>query len=1162
VRLLKSLLAVLTARWFVSLLGAVLLALLVWFFGPMVAIDGRAVLAPELNRLLVILGISVLWGLANLVSQRRARASGEAMVEAIAKPEPAAGAADPERAAVAARFAEALARLKVHRFRQGRLYELPWYLMIGPPGSGKTTALLQSGLRFPLERAQELKGVGGTRNCDWFFTDEAVLLDTAGRWTTQDSHQPADEAAWRGFLGLLAKHRPREPINGVIVAIAVDDLLAGDPGRLAVTARAVRARLAELGEHLGCSFPAYLVLTKADLIAGFRESFADLDERAREQVWGFTLPLQEQGGAPARDLVQRELDLLLDRLEGRLLARLEAERDPDRRALIQAFPLQVAALAAPLQQLLDEAFAATSYETPPILRGVYLTSATQAGTPIDRLLSGLQQRFGLRLGPIQALAGNRSFFLTRLLREVVFAEAPLARRASRLDRRDRRRTALSWSAAALAILVGLGGWLWSYLAQVRSVGSYAGALQTHAAQAAPIVPRTVGPLEEDLRPALPVLDRAAMLMTPAPATAPGLGLSQAGRLRAYGEEAYAAALERILLPRLIRRAETRLRAELAAPEAAAETLKVYLALGGQGELPPALVADWFAADWRRAYPLDEDLRRGLDRHLTALLGTLAATETRPALDGELVRAALAAIDRIPLSKRAYLAIAQKEGAEGEPLIPIRLAGPEAGALFAGGGSALSTPIPELYTRRGFWQRFLPALLPELRKVVADHAVLRPGKPGLDQAAQARIVREMLELYYKDTIDRWQKVERGLGLRLPASLSDTAAVLRPLAVPPSPLARVLQTLASETRLTTPPDPPAGGGTAADALAQTQAATGTLIRNALAALGEPVPPLGEPVEARFRPLARAVTAEGGAPAPLDLALQAANELYVALPPGGAPPSPAQSSQIRAQADRLATAAGDLPPPVKEPLQTLAGRVEGIAEGQVLTRINEEYRAKVLPFCRQAIGDRFPFSRGSPTDVGLADMARLFGAGGLFDQFAEQQLAPYVDMGRRPWRWLQPIGSPDGALAPFEAARRLRDGFFAGGAAPRAGFTLRPASLDPGASRVVLDLDGQTVSYAHGPVQPVHLDWPAPAGSRLVRLTFVPADGSTPVIRSKEGPWGWFRLLHEASLVPQGRPDLYAVTFAAGARQATFELLADSVDNPFDLGLFQRFRCPGGL
>jgi type VI secretion system protein ImpL len=219
-------------------------------------------------------------------------------------------------------------------------------------------------------------------------------------------------------------------------------------------------------------------------------------------------------------------------------------------------------------------------------------------------------------------------------------------------------------------------------------------------------------------------------------------------------------------------------------------------------------------------------------------------------------------------------------------------------------------------------------------------------------------------------------------------------------------------------------------------------------------------------------------------------------------------------------------------------------------------------VMPFCRQALDGRFPFDLGAAADVSLGDMARLFAAGGLFDQFAEQQLAPFVDMAKRPWQWLQPIGSGSGALVPFELARRLRDGLFAGGAVARAGFTLEPAGLDAGSGKVVLDLDGQQVTYAHGPIQPTHFDWPGPGGSRMVRLTFVPVGGGTPSIVTKEGPWAWFRLLHEASLTSQGQSDRFGVTFAVGTRSAAFDLLADSVDNPFSLELFQQFRCPGGL
>ena len=455
----------------------------------------------------------------------------------------------------------------------------------------------------------------------------------------------------------------------------------------------MRRRLAELGERLGLSLPVYLLLTKADLVAGFREMFADLDERQREQVWGFTLPLAAPGAPPA-GAVSEELGLLVDRLEGRTLERIEAERSAERRAAVQAFPPQIAALAAPLQRFLETAFAATGYEAAPVVRGVYFTSGTQAGSPIDRLLAELQRGFGLRVGPARALDGNRSFFLTRLLRDVVFAEAPLVRRASRIERSERRWAALAWGSAGLAILLLLGGWAWSYRQQIGAVRAYAGSLQSFAEQA-----NRLSGSAGDVREALPTLQAAEALATPVSAGPFGLGLSQAGRLRTFGEETYRNTLDRIFLPRLLGRVEAQLRAQLSAPEAAADTLKVYLALGGQGELSVPMVTNWFAADWTRAYPLDDGVRNELQRQLATLLAELPPVEARPPVDGALIASALAAIDRLPLSKRAYSALVARHGGDGEPFVPLQVAGPEASALFAAtAGPALQAPIPALFTR--------------------------------------------------------------------------------------------------------------------------------------------------------------------------------------------------------------------------------------------------------------------------------------------------------------------------------------------------------------------------------------------------------------------------------------------------------------------------------
>ena len=68
-------------------------------------------------------------------------------------------------------------------------HDLPRYLMIGPPGAGKTAALINSGIKFRLagdNAAQGVQDIGKPRYFDWWLTDQAALIDTAGRYTTQN----------------------------------------------------------------------------------------------------------------------------------------------------------------------------------------------------------------------------------------------------------------------------------------------------------------------------------------------------------------------------------------------------------------------------------------------------------------------------------------------------------------------------------------------------------------------------------------------------------------------------------------------------------------------------------------------------------------------------------------------------------------------------------------------------------------------------------------------------------------------------------------------------------------------------------------------------------------------------------------------------------------
>ena len=142
------------------------------------------------------------------------------------------------------------------------------------------------------------------------------------------------------------------------------------------------------------------------------EFFGGLGKEERMQVWGFSFPVADDPAAPAPlARVGQEFAALAKRLNDRLIDRLQQERDPQRRALIYSLPQQFAALREPLEDLLQKVFASTRFEQVALLRGVYLTSGTQEGSPLDRVLGALGRSLGLerKLLPRSGRAARASF---------------------------------------------------------------------------------------------------------------------------------------------------------------------------------------------------------------------------------------------------------------------------------------------------------------------------------------------------------------------------------------------------------------------------------------------------------------------------------------------------------------------------------------------------------------------------------------------------------------------------------------------------------------------------------------------------------------------------------------------------------------------------------
>ncbi len=1247
--------------WLIGITGFTAVIALIWYLGPLISVAGNSPLATDLGRIVTIVvfgGSMAIYKviyyiqtlrsnrdlLADLAGQAGGGGIGEtgqagsagrdaggdggpsAREQQQKKKEQEAASAE-EISTLKQGLDEALSVLKKTKLggKTGRgqyLYQLPWYIIIGPPGSGKTTALINSGLRFPLG-AGKVRGVGGTRNCDWWFTDEAVLLDTAGRYTTQDSHEEVDRAAWRGFLDLLKKHRRRRPINGAFIAISLADLIQQREEEREAQALAIKQRVQELHEHFGIRFPIYVLFTKADLIAGFIEFFNDLGKEEREQIWGATFAMDDPTNPEG--VVQNftaEFELLEQRLNDRLVERLQNERDPQRRDLIYTFPQQFGSLKPVADRFLKEVFRPSRFEERILLRGVYFTSGTQEGTPIDRLMSSLASTFGLYRQVLSTFSGKgRSYFITRLLRDVIFPEAEIAGANLRVERWRAWIQRGAYAAALLVTVTAAVLWLTSYARNEL----YVRAVEKQRVEVEKQI-QALSPDQTDPLAALPLLDAARAIpggFGDRDAGTPwlmGFGLYQGDKLGSEALAIYQRLLGQAFLPRIILRMEERLRQNASNPGYLFDTLKVYLMMDDAAHFDAKTIKAWLEQEWQTNLPrsVDREQRDHLNAHLDALLEQ-APLKSPIALDATLIQNTRVLLNQVPLAQRVYERLKQNQRGTGNPpdIGLTAAAGPDTPRVFdRKSGQPLNSGVAGLYTYNGYFQFFLSES-PKLIGQLADESWILGAAVQVSNtpADRQQIADNVCRLYLGDYLRLWQDLLSDIKIKEFNSPDTALEILQVLSGPASPLRTLLQTVARETALDRPPSPPEASKTPADK-SLTDKIAGILGNNPSAA--DQAKPLTCSVDPRLLGFngqyGREIGGPEGAIPPLDKTLSTLNDLYghmnaIARARESSPDgSVAQNlkDQFGAVANQLQVDAARKPPPFNTLLAKLALDSTDIVRS-LRDRLNAQWKAaQIAAFFQDNLSGRYPLVRSSiqwsgagpgggvagsaiptntiqwaagqgpvnsgtsrppqgPPDATLAAFGRFFGPNGLLDSYFKQHLQPYVDTSQGAWRWRGPAGPeqsiPPEALQIFQRAAAVRDALFGGNnQAPTVRFQLTPIEASGDTGQLVIGLDGQTLAYTVGQAARVaDLQWTGASGQ--ARIEFLSPSGGNPAQYSETGPWAWFKILDQAQIQPLGTGQ-FRVTFQVSGRQAVYEMRTAGGSNPFRLRELENFRCPEQL
>ena len=361
-----------------------------------------------------------------------------------------------------------------YKSRGKDLYKLPWYVIVGEPGSGKTEAVRHSNVGFPPGMQDEFQGVGGTINMNWWFTNHAVLLDTAGRLMFEEV-KPGETSEWKEFLTLLKKNRPNCPINGLFLVIPSDSLIKDSADAIQKKAGKIAQQLDVIQRVLDVRFPVFVVVTKCDKINGFREFFDGLtDPQLQHQMMGWSNP--DPLDEPFKpEMVDKHLEQVGARLRRRRLGLL---RDPvpentegrrtDEVDSLYALPHSLELLSSRLRRYLETIFIAGEWSAKPLfLRGIYFSSSMREGSALDQELADTLKVSVDELPEGKVWERERAYFLRDLFIEKVFREKGLVTRASNTKRMLRGQQ-IALYGFGFAALVAFSVLAWFAMGNLRS----------------------------------------------------------------------------------------------------------------------------------------------------------------------------------------------------------------------------------------------------------------------------------------------------------------------------------------------------------------------------------------------------------------------------------------------------------------------------------------------------------------------------------------------------------------------------------------------------------------------------------------------------------------------------------------------------------------------
>ncbi|NBA94159.1 type VI secretion system membrane subunit TssM [Pseudomonas sp. R5(2019)] len=1092
------------------------------------------------------------------------------------------------------------------------LYQLPWYLVLGQENAGKTSFVNRSSQSFSL--TGEVRAGSRRRQedpdriytIDWWMGDQAVLIDPPGELISQPRKQPQPgppaievesdgvepdvaqvppQAAalpddlharlWDSFVGWLGRNRSRRPLNGVVLMVSLEMMLNQKASDRKALAAVLRARLAELSRQLGTRPPLYVVLSKFDLLEGFEMLFARLPKSVREDVFGFTFTLDS---VQNYDAWLKELgagyDVFLGRMNEQVFDALAEVNELEQREALYSLVRQLTGIRPLLLEFLAQVMGSDRYLTPALPRGVFFSSVYQQGVLANAFVASASQRYEIRESVPSMHPSGRAmvYFAQQLFQRVIYPESGLAGDNPKVLADKKSALAVRFGIASLGSLLLIGGFYHFYSLnrdKAMSVMERSRAYSAHAIDGKldPTGRNLLQPLDQissavsvygDYRNAWPVLA--------------DLGLYQGRAIGPKVDQAYLTLLSQRFLPALASGVMVNLDGVDADSDAQLAALRVYRMIEDRPSRRAPVVERWMADHWQVAFPGEDQVQRALMGHLEY---AMKYADTRLPQYQTRVAAVQRELSQIPLPQRIYMSMRRQAGESLRAPLDLRnVIGPAFEIVYAPGNAvkdeegraAINGRIDTLLTAKGYRDYFAPHSLDLAELAMIDQWALGERRTiDYSQEDKRALADRIRALYNRDYIDTWQRNLNQLHVRDFQDIAQAVNVLGSVTSPAAPLQRLVETVRDNSEFI-PASIFVGNERAVDQASPlaTKVAGSGEAQELSHVMG---------ITRAFAPISQLLEVSGERPSYLDETMQAIGSVQDKVRTVHDSPDRGKAA-LTVVVDRfslkgpdpisnLQRIASGLPEPLNHQVSKLANESSRVILVEALRELERRWEIDVYRFYRERLASRYPFNPASRTEVALDDFTAFFGPEGHLQQFRQKYLNLFLEDNLEAL-YSDRLGGylvRADVLTQLEAAEKIRDAFFNSRGMLGVQLFVEPLGLAPNKRSSSFSVEGQLVTYNHGPSTSTALIWPNTlAASNESRVTLVNAGGNSSGLVYR-GPWSLYRLLSQARLNGATSTSV-DISFSASDGGMRYRISTEKANNPFTQPLFKGFALPRTL